>query len=261
MTGRPDWQGPPLTHGAQKIGSFTFAVAAGGTSAQVVQFSRNGYIVNVRPQYSGASGATPFCLVQWLWSDANPKTIDLGEMKWEVPVHASGVYSPVLGHGPVRGPFAVLSITNLDGAQPINFIVDVWETTEQIARDDWRDSEVNGFLAPPGFTAAPGSSPSRNKLASVITSLTANTTYLLPLYAGQAWLELFANPVGGGSVGLTIQPVSGGGNVYNTGNLAAATQVNGQAITLPREPCTLNFQAPATGSNFVLALVAMEYAS
>jgi hypothetical protein len=259
--GMPDWAGTALTHGSNRIPGIVKAIAAGGSASSVIQFAKPGYYANIRPQYSGVSGNTPFCKVQWIWADANPKTIDIGQQTWTVPLHNAGLYSPVLARGPVGGPYAQLNVTNLDPGQPITFFADLWESTQHIARDDWRDSDINGFNGAGGFTPAPPAQPSSNKLASFALSVFAATTYILPLYAGQAFLNAVFNPVAGGSVFFQITDLITNAIIYQSAGTTTSAIIVQTPITLPRNPCALGLQAPATGGSFNISLNTMEYAS
>lgn len=261
MPGRPDWVGTPLSHGANKITTITLPVPASGLVTPNVQFAKPGYMVNLRPQYSGASGATPFCRVNWLWADANPKTLDLGEQDWTIPVHPNGVYSPVLGRGLVGAGFAELDVTNLDAVRPITFIADIWETTQHIARDDWRDSNVFGFQPAAGFTGAPGTQPAANVLASFTNTFAVQTSYLLPLYAGQAWLDATIIPLAGAVGTLQVQPYDQSSLLYNSGSVSGSTIFAAQPVTMPRKPCLLSLFASGGNVTFEITLTAMEYAS
>lgn len=261
MPGRPDWVGTPLAHGANRIVTITQAVPASGQITPNVQFAKPGYMINLRPQYSGASGANPFCRVNWRWVDANPATLDLGEQDWTVPVLPNSVYQPVLGRGLVGGPFAELDVTNLDTVQPISFIIDIWETTQHIARDDWRDSNPLGFQPAAGFTAAPGAQPSANVLASFTATRNAAINYILPLYAGQAWLDATIIPIAGATGTLQVQPYDQSALLYNSGSVTGSTIFAAQPVTMPRKPCLLSLFASGGNVTFEITLTAMEYAS
>lgn len=270
MPGHPDYQGPPLASGVQRVaagGTINLAVPAGTTSAaQVIQFSRPGYLINVRPQYSGASGATPFALLTVRWQDANPGTVDLGDFSCVVKVNAAGVYSPLLIAGPVRGNFASVTLANFDGAQPVTWLMDTFETTHHIARDDFRDADIGGYTAPPGFAHGSVCSPSAGILGGDINlniNAGATDTAILPVYAGEVQYSYNTN---GGPIVVNIGffiPNNGalGSNLLWNETVGAAQAISHRFIH-PRSPVVISFQNTSAGALRVTwSAELQEYAS
>lgn len=265
MPGSRDWGGGAQSTGANKLASLSFAVGAGATVFGGNQLiTKPGYLINVRPQYSGASGAIPFCQIDVRWGDA-PQTIQLGFERWVVPIHATGLYVPVVGRGPTAGSFFTSRVVNLDTVQPITFFADIWETTQHASRDDWRDADVFGQGPPPGYPSVPGASMANNILFAGGSTLPAgqSITYLLPLYAGQVWVDFVAQT--GRTVQFILQiPASlpavfgGGTQLFND----TAAGLTFQAA-LPRIPVELKVVNPGATNplTWQASIVAMEYAS
>lgn len=259
--GHPDWAGTPLTSGVNLVFSRDIPIAAGASISQYMQFVKPGYLVTINLSYSGVSGAVPFARVHWQWEDANPANVDTGYQRWVLPVLPNGVYNPIIGSGPVRGAWLQVRADNLDGVQPVTLGISVYETTQHIARDDWRNANIFSEAIAPGFTPAPGSDMAFNILTSTITTVSANTLYMLPLYAGQAWLAASITVAAGATGQITIQPYDNSGTLYTSPSISATTLIAPQPVTLPRKPCTLLFEASAGNVTFDMTLTAMEYAS
>lgn len=257
----PDWGGTALVHGVNILDTnHTILIPANSTvTASTYTMSKPGYLIQVQPSYQATSGATPFLTVQMNWYDPTVG-FHFGEEDWDVYVGSAGSGPFITGHGVVKGAVLQIKMTNHDTAQPMVCVLDVAETTAHIAREDWRE-RVAGTI--PGFTMAPGEDLLHNEVAMIQLSLTASSTkYLLPIYAGQAWLSLLASPVSTGTGGLVIQPWDTGAQLYDTGTLPASTStINSAVITLPRKPCILTLFSPAGGFNWNLGMVAQEYAS
>jgi len=257
--------GTPLLHGWDKTLSGAYSVAAGSTVTEYAQWAKPGYLVTLIPVWTSTAGTVPFARVTWRWCDADPLSIDIAGQTWVVPVHDSGVYSPAMGMGPVRGPWAQLELANLDSSEAITFTVYAWEVTEHIARDDWRDASPNAFTAPAGFTVPPLSEPRELILgAGSGTTIAANgqLTYILPLYAGMAGLNITA---GAGNFTARIEPALTAeepATAYFNPKVADGTTVS-ELIVLPRTPCVASFAnlSATSAAEVTWSLNAMEYVS
>lgn len=262
--GHPDWAGTQQVHGFNRVLSYATPLAGNASATVDIPFVRPGYVINFRPQFVSTNGANPFTRVDARWMDS-ALSVDIGPMiTWEVPTLVTTGYCPTLGQGPVRGQTLRFKMTNLDPAQSITPFCDMFEASHHIARDDWRMSDVFGTLAPPGFTLAPGAFPTENVLAEFVTTPSALTNYLLPLYAGQAWLS-YQIVVPAGQVGeLFISPYNNAAvRYFDTGAINGVTVIqNSVAVTLPRKPCFLQINhAGSLTTQYAVTLTTMEYAS
>lgn len=196
MTGHPDWQGTGLVHGIDLLAgpNATVTLTPGQSRSVPILFAKPGYVVSMFASI-GAGAGIPFCQVDLEWEDATSSVV-LDFQTWIIPAVSSGGYT-MRGSGPVRGPLGIFTFTNLDGGNNMTVTYSVIETTQHIARDDWRGPLGRGFGAVPNYTLA-NSNISAGILQAVPptagNTVPANSTitYLLPLYCGPMQLSTTA---------------------------------------------------------------------
>lgn len=269
MPGFPDFGGTNLVHRFAQVFTFSGPMTA-GQSLYIGNppVTKPGYVINFRPQYTAANGVNPFCKIRIRWYDP-AQTVDIGmPVEFIIPVMANGVYQPFMGMGPCRGAVMSLHVDNLDTGQGITPFTDVWECTQDIARDDWRGpAGIFGVLSPPGLTYAPNSNIMENVVFAT-NSLTipagGTANYILPSYAGEARLNFNAGGAAGAQFNMEIsQFPSTLGPLFLYSNTApSGAQVSNQIVTLPRQPCLLAFGNAGTQPvTFSGTMTTIEFAS
>lgn len=264
-------QGPstvinPL-HGWNSLGVDSITIGPNGTVTQNFTPTEPGYQISLSAQYtttiSPTAGAVPFVTVIATWLD-NVTGITISQESWDIYIGQNAEPFIHFAKGPVQGPQLQLTFFNQDSAFTCMVTYEVSQTTHHIARDDWRSGVTPNN--PPGNIyepMAPGANMTKNVLAdfNVTTSL-AELNYMLPLYAGQAFLGMELQPSGSGTYQVEIIAWNGTGNLYQSPVLVSATSliISNTPITLPRKPCEIL----AFGTNSFtlnLTLTVMEYAS
>lgn len=257
--------GNPLLHGVDQITTYATSLAA-NSAIDLGPFTLNkpGYLINIRPQYTGASGALPFILVRMRWTTGN---LEIGYQEWILPVLPNGNYCPIIGQGPIRAQKLLITINNLDPAQAVTPFFDIWESTHHIARDDWRTATVFGYIGPPGFNAPPGANRfSTNELIAVTgqaLAASASTNFLLPAYAGEVFLNFVAGT--GQLVNVTFQvptilPSFAGGGAGIFSDTAGGGTFR---LIFPRCPVLVGVANPSSTAAIVWSMFisTQEYAS
>lgn len=259
-TGTPG--GTPLLHGAKQVYSSTGNVipVSGTFNTGAIPISKPGYLIRVNAQMSGVNAVVPFLEADLTWS-VTPNTGQVtAEEIWYLNCGSSGSVN-TRGKGPTKGNQLNITFTNGDATDTCTVSVQVWETTQHISRDDWRN--------PGGVPSASATGIHADSLANIIANDTftvgAGATVLknMPLYAGDVnvWLDSVTGP----TAQVNIVPV-GDFNVATPQPLATFDwTVNFRTptrVTLPRCPCQLQFVNGGTGSvTAQVSLVALEYAS
>lgn len=254
--------GTPLLHGAKQVYTLTSQViAAGGTfSTGAISIAKPGYLIRVNTLMSGASAAVPYLEADLTWS-VTPNTGQVtAEEIWYLNCGSSGSVN-TRGKGPTKGNQLNITFTNGDVVDSVTINVQVWETTQHISRDDWRN--------PGGVPSASASIIHADSLANIIAndtfSVGAGTTEKrnLPLYAGD--VNVWIDSVTGPTAQVNIVPV-GDFNVATPQPIATFDwTVNFRTptrVTLPRCPCQLQFvNGGGSAATAQVSLVALEYAS
>lgn len=259
-----DSASPWLPGDQQLISEPATSVASGATVALgTVDVARSSYLIACDALYS--PGATqPFPYFDMVWSDPNTGLI-LARERWTIPgtstSPASGA-SPVSGRGPTKAAQLAVSVTNPDPADGATVDCYLYQSTRDIARDDWRS---NGLGAVPGYTNAATDCPALlpgYKVASVVTS-SSSVIRVCGLYSGPA--EFCVTQNNSQLLAVTLAALDGFGTLaaptpvaaFNT-SAAAATL----AVTLPRCPVLVTVTNAGSGSTTLQwTLTAQEQAS
>lgn len=254
--------GTPLLHGAKQVFSVTSQViaAAGSFSTGAITLTKPGYLIRVTALMSAAGSVTPYLEsdVTW-WVNPNNGQVTSEEI-WYLNCGGSTTVR-TNGKGPTKGDRMSITFTNGDLVNSVTINVQIWETTQHITRDDWRNA---GGIAASASTAFKG-----DGLANIIgnDTFTVNAgTHLfknLPLYAGQVNCWFNQNAAAGSKI--TINP-AGDFNVNSASPLAVFDWTQAMtspiAVMLPRCPCNLDiFNNGGAGVTFVGSLTAIEFAS
>ena len=254
--------GTPLLHGAKQVYTRTGQVIAANSSfsSGAISLAKPGYLIRVVAQMSAAGSVTPFLETDLTWSvTPNAGQITAEEIWYLNCGGASSVRTN--GKGPTKGNQLNITFTNPDLLNSVTINVQIWETTQHITRDDWRNSG--------GIASAAATALKSDGLANVIGSDSFNvplgTTVFknLPLYSGQANIWINQNAAAGSKV--TLVPF---GDANATANAPLAvldwTQVATIPVTviLPRCPCQLQvLNNGGVAATFTCSIVALEYAS
>jgi hypothetical protein len=254
--------GAPLLHGVRQVYSVTNQVIAASATfgSGIINFTRPGYLFRILAQMSASGAVLPSVACDLTWRVGGASGPAPAEEQWYVPAGGS-ITKRTTGRGPTKGDGLTIQFTNGDAADSVTISVNVWETTQHIARDDWRS---DGAIASSG---APAISQliSANNLGNDSFLVPANTTLIrnLPLYAGQGNIWINQN-VGAGS---QIQVIPAGEFSPAAPNPIATldwTQAPHQLIgvVFPRAWCQLVIINQAAAQvTFTTGITALEYAS
>lgn len=197
--------GTPLLQGLAFFGSpnTSIVVAAGGSQTFSVTLTKPGYLIDCFASIAAAA-TIPFCKVTFKWQDAGGATI-AALQSWYLPassvVGAAGAFRQC-GQGPSRGPMLTVTVTNYDPAQALTFTYSLAQTTQHLARDDWRSIDYQGASVPGygAYSATPTGVAFGDMAGGVLAvqnndTLPAHTSWnlLLPLYCGIVFWQFNAN--------------------------------------------------------------------
>jgi len=257
--------GTPLLGGFTTESSGTAALTASGTDTVTITPRGPGYQIGLFPTYHSSNGSNPFVQVTVSWLD--PVTGNtLGKQNWVIAVGEFGGHQVVTGRGPVEGPELEIEFTNLDSAEAVDVVYNVQAMTQTAARHDWRQT---GTVPVPGFSAGPGDGLGLGVTGLILgcgsgTTIAANgqLTYLLPLYAGMAGLNITADA---GNFTARVEPAltdEEPATAYFNPKVADGTTVS-ELIVMPRQPCVANFAnlSVTSAAEVTWSVLAMEYAS
>jgi len=254
--------GTPLLHGTAILDAHTaYTVAAESYESPFYTFQKPGYNITVSASISG-SATIPFIRARMIWWATTAGADQIAEEDWYIPATSSGTVN-IYGKGPVKGQALTLQLYNYDPSYTATVTVDLLNTTQHIARDDWRTDRPASV---PGFTAAPAD-PFAGvlALASVVSLGAGDTsTLLLPLYAGAALLNVTQS--GGRSVTVNVYPLDPQVGITVTPPVYTITTTDDAIgpvlLVLPRCPCILQFTNHGTsGTNISYTMQVLEYAS
>ena len=263
--------GAPLTSGfsivSSPIPSNTFLTGGGSSSVTIQNITRPGYVFTVYSQNSSSGSTVPFVGVNFQWQDAaSGLTID--EETWYInnPFSAP-VNLPYFGKGPTKGNQLKITFTNYDPTTNANIFWNFAQSTQHIARDDWRGPPTSNL---PVYVEPPDCDPYSLYLGGGNTGTFGQGTqkaYLLPLYAGTVSIYMLASLVGTGGTGVNasvtaVNPNVGNATLYSTQITVAGNSVQFETV-LPRCPCEISFIGDQTGGNAQagFSVMALEYAS
>lgn len=254
--------GAPLLHGVRLVYQNTaIAVPALGTfNSGNITFTRPGYLIRMTVQMSGANGSMPSIRTQLSWRVNAQGGSFTSVETWYVAGGGSQTRR-TNGRGPTKGDTLQIDLTNGDAGNSATIQIQVWETTQHIARDDWRgDNSVAGNN---GQGAA--NDAMANIIAQEIVSINAGATMIhnLPLYAGQ--VDIWINQNTG--AGSTFQVFPAGD--FNTGPALPLANIDWTApphgltgVILPRCWCQVQaFNGAGAVASLQYSIIALEYAS
>ena len=197
--------GMPLLHGVRQVFSVTNQViAASGTfNSGVITLTRPGYLFRILAQMSQVGAVLPSVSCDLTWKVGGVSGPATAEEQWYVPAGGSTT-KRTTGRGPTKGDTVTIAFTNGDAAASVTITVTVWETTQHMARDDWRS---DGAVSSSGASAIT-QQISTNNLGNDSFNVPASTSLIrnLPLYAGQANIWINQNV----AAGSQIQVIPGG---------------------------------------------------
>jgi hypothetical protein len=263
--------GVPLLHGYDLLINDTatahLTIAAGATAFPTVALKKPGYLISIAGEMA-ASGTVPFLEVTPIWYDSNVGAAagqGYSQESWWVPMSDTVATMYTYGKGPTKGNELQLAIKNLSSQSASVYLL-LGETTQHIARDDWRSGVLTGV---PGYTSAPNQNPLGLILAGggpagQIFTVSQQYIYLLPLYSGQAFID-FNGP--GTQSELTVAVADLNGN-YMFSDVVGLGQGSNPGVNyrgtfyLPRQPCQLYIaNAGPNAPNVFWGLTIVEYAS
>lgn len=210
-----------------------------------------------------AAGATiPWLILELAWTDTSLGIAVVTAETWVLPVTAGGV-NVFSGRGITKGSSLSVQMTNLDPAENVTMSYGVTQHSRIVNRDDIRSLGFNGAT---GFNAAPS-----DMTTGVVTMWQptiaggANTTVLLPLFAGKVQFSLQeAAQASRFLIRAPGESVAGGANLasaalLDTGPIAANTPYTA-TVTLPKTACSLELlNTGGAGNTFALSGVIEEY--
>lgn len=254
--------GAPLLHGVNPLAQ-ALAVAApvGGFPTQDFVIAKPGYVAQIKAVSAGQP-TVPFLRVSLFWDDTPVGPNRTAVEAWIIPVTNSGGSTVrVFGKGPTKGGFLQMQFQNHDPALAATVTLTLIETTQHIARDDWRSDPI----ASVGTFVAPGGDPFANLLAGEAgQSIPASGSHqrLLPLYCGQVAFNLLQNAAVSLETTLTAQDPNAGNTIIYQNNGSTALTQGPLIVNLPRCPVLLNLGNLGTvATNLSWAMVPVEYAS
>lgn len=234
--------GTPLLHGVNVIqGANLVNVPANGFASPFQTVAKPGYVIALQAVSVGTP-TSPWLRVSLFWFDTPGGAHGTAEEVWVVPVTTSGgSVIRILGKGPTKGQSVTIQLHNTDGAVACNVTYTFLETTQHIARDDWRSDPI---VSVAGQTAPAQSDPWALIMGAetgVAIGASASHGVLLPLYAGQVALNL-VNPNTTKNLGITVQAVDpqlAGAAAQLFNEPVYALETLHATINLPRCPCQL----------------------
>lgn len=259
-TGTPG--GTPLLHGVKSVySSGSQVIPASGTfTTPNITITKPGYLIRVTAQMSAANAVQPTVKADLSWTVAATGTPITAQEQWYLPA-ASVSAMRTDGRGPTKGDTLSIVFTNGDTVDTCTIFVNVWETTQHIARDDWRStgsvaSAAGGAIANQNFA---------NLIASDSFSVPAATTITknLPLYCGQAAIFLNQNTAAGSQV--SINPGSIFSSTFLATSLVLDWTVQGHVVTIVNLPRgyvqLLAFNNGAAAAPCAVSIIPVEFAS
>lgn len=252
MPGYPDFFGTPLVHGLNFLAgpNATLAVPANSTRSFNVLCSHPGYAIDIFATIANAAATVPFYLVEFIWQDSGAAAI----IDIEHFYLASSNTGPwrTCGKGPTRGQLLTVNITNYDPAFAITVNYSIAETTQHIARDDWRTVDYQTARVPQYgvFANIPAGLSKGDMAAGVLMNETNDTIpagtswkFLAPMYTGLVFWQFLANA--NIAVSVRIPPeLSAAPNIDGNSPIwldLTLTDVTVQ-LTHPRIPLVINLQ-------------------
>jgi hypothetical protein len=261
--------GTPLLHGFNWLNNapVTTTVSANSSTTVVIDnITRPGYIISILAAVGSSNSTIPFLGVELIWRDQTSGVTTAIEQWYITCYNGTPTPNPHFGKGPTKGNSVKITFTNYDPTYNMTVTWGIGQTTQHISRDDWRGQQVTNN---PVFTALPNADPLALILGSGLQAASpANTTYtwLLPLYAGQAEINVIQNVSQAIALQVNaIDPLVTGAAftslpIYYMPT-AASTEFGPLPLYLPRCPCTLQVTTGAAVSTIRATVTSLEYAS
>jgi hypothetical protein len=254
--------GAPLLHGVRQVySSGSQVIAQSGTfNTGVITFTRPGYLFRILAQMSGTNAVQPTVLCDLTWKVGGVSGPATAEEQWYVPAAGSS-QKRTTGRGPTKGDTLQIAFTNGDANDTVTITVNVYETTQHMARDDWRS---DGAIASSGASAI-SQQISANNLGNDSFTVPASTSVLrnLPLYAGQANIWINQNTGAGSQIQVLPASIFAPSALNPIASLdwtAAPHQLIG--VVFPRAWCQLLIVNQAAAQvTFTVGITALEFAS
>lgn len=254
--------GTPLLHGVRLVYQNTAIAipALGNFSTGNITFTRPGYLLRITVLMSGASGSMPSIKCDLSWRVNAQGGAFTAEEFWYVAGGGSQSRR-TNGKGPTKGDTLQVSLTNGDAGNSATVQLQIWETTQHIARDDWRGDNA----AASQFAGGAANDIAGNVVAQESLSINANTTVNrnFPLYAGQVNIWINQNTAAGSNV--QIIPFGD----FNTGPALPLANLDWTqaphsliGVILPRCWCQLSaLNNGGSVATLQYSVIALEYAS
>lgn len=266
MPGHPDWAGTALVHGADNIvTNLSIATPVGqySTSSKVLMVAKPGYLIHIGANYGGGSPTKPLITCEPYWYDPTGAWY-MGHERWVFAGEKTNVGNyKVIGTGPTKGSYVQFFLSNNDPSVAATTIITLVETTQHLARDDWRALPEEGTTLPE-YTLLPNAYyAAGNYLANsqITVNQSATNTYLLPLYAGPVSITV-APLTATASQNWSITDALTGYTLYAGGATAAAPSNAVQAV-LGRHSCLFNITNTSASAAFTsdVVITALEYST
>jgi hypothetical protein len=266
MVTRGDTYGVALLHQhTESIPGTVYTIPAASTfDVPELNTFKPGYFAAIDVVFP-SNATVPFVRFRLSWRDMLNNVIMVDH--WTVAGGTTSASTVYQCKGPVKGPKLVILIDNYDPAQ--NATVTIWwtETTHHINRDDWRSQDffqnvpANSYAEQVATCDPPANILGNN--TAILPAATDGTAWLLPLYAGAAWLTTVASQNFQVAITAVDPSVNALGMVVFTQSLIN-TQLPSQLVVLPRCACALsvlNTSSPSASLTFSWSLAPLEYAS
>lgn len=258
--------GTPLLHGVNVIqGANVVNCPPGGFPSPFQTVAKPGYVIALQAVSEGTP-TSPWLRVSLFWFDTPGAAHGTAEEVWIVPVTTNGgTPIRILGKGPTKGQSVTIQLHNTDGAVACDVTYTFLETTQHIARDDWRSDPIVSVNGQTPFAKQDPWALIMGAESGISIGASGSTGRLLPLYAGQVAI----NVVDGAATpnwGITVQAVDPAltgalAQLYNQPKLSVATLQ--ATVNLPRCPCQVILFNLATvaQSPFTVSVQPIEFAS
>lgn len=202
MPGYPDYFGTPLVHGINFLTSVgqTTTVPANSSVSFTLLCSHPGYFIDTFATVASSSSTVPFYSITFDWMDSGQLAL-IDRQRFYLAAASSGTWR-TCGKGPNRGQLIKVTLTNYDPSFSMTVNYTIGESTQHIARDDWRTVDYATASVPQFGTFAnfPNGLSKGDLAAGILMTDTADTIgagvswkFLLPLYVGQVYWQLLAN--------------------------------------------------------------------
>lgn len=192
--------GTPLLHGARQVySSGAQVIAPSGTfTSPAITITRPGYLIRVTVSMSGTNAVQPTVSCDLSWRIGGSGGSVAAEELWYM-IGGGNSSRRTAGRGPTKGDTVFLTFTNGDATDSATINVVMFETTQHVARDDWRCNDAAPSSG--GATTAPHDINALVLWSETVTiGAGATIKRNLPLYSGQ--VNVFCG--GGAAAGSTM---------------------------------------------------------